>query len=66
MRIDDSVAKVDDEVAGGEDLDFQRRWWKFERRAPAKAERTTADRTLNQVRPNTKEQRALNDDSNFR
>jgi hypothetical protein len=29
--IDDSVAKVDDEVAVGEDLEFQRKWWKFER-----------------------------------
>jgi hypothetical protein len=26
-----SVAKVDHEVAVGEDLDFQRRWWRFER-----------------------------------
>ena len=29
--IDDSVAKVDGEVAVGEDLEFQRKWWKFER-----------------------------------
>jgi hypothetical protein len=27
----DSVAKVNDELAVGSDLDFQRRWWKFER-----------------------------------
>jgi hypothetical protein len=27
----DSVAQVDREVAVGEDLDFQRRWWRFER-----------------------------------
>jgi hypothetical protein len=29
--VEDTVAKVDDSVAVGEDLDFQRRWWKFER-----------------------------------
>jgi hypothetical protein len=29
--IDDSVAKVDGEVAVGEDIEFQRKWWKFER-----------------------------------
>ena len=29
--IADSVAKVDGEVAVGEDLEFQRKWWKFER-----------------------------------
>lgn len=29
--VEDSVPKVDHEVAVGEDLDFQRRWWKFER-----------------------------------
>ncbi len=29
--IQDSVAKVNNEVAVGEDLAFQRRWWKFER-----------------------------------
>jgi hypothetical protein len=29
--IADSVAKVDEEVAVGEDLEFQRKWWKFER-----------------------------------
>ena len=29
--IEDSVAKVDGEVAVGEDLAFQRKWWKFER-----------------------------------
>ncbi len=27
----DSVPKVNDEVAVGEDLEFQRKWWKFER-----------------------------------
>ena len=27
----DSIAKVDEEVAVGENLDFQRRWWRFER-----------------------------------
>jgi hypothetical protein len=29
--IEDSVEKVDGEVAVGEDLAFQRKWWKFER-----------------------------------
>ena len=29
--VEDSVAKVGNEVAVGEDLEFQRRWWKFER-----------------------------------
>lgn len=29
--VGDSVAKVDGAVAVGEDLDFQRRWWRFER-----------------------------------
>jgi len=29
--IEDSVAKVNDEVAVGEDLEFQRKWWKFEK-----------------------------------
>lgn len=28
--VEDSVPKVDNAVAVGEDLDFQRRWWKFE------------------------------------
>ena len=28
--VEDSIAKVNDEVAVGEDLQFQRRWWKFE------------------------------------
>ncbi len=28
--VEDSVPRVKDEVAVGEDLDFQRRWWKFE------------------------------------
>ncbi len=30
-RIDDSIAKVNDEIAVGEDLKFQRRWWRFEK-----------------------------------
>ena len=29
--VHDSVPKIDDTVAVGEDLDFQRRWWHFER-----------------------------------
>jgi len=29
--IQNSVQKVNDEVAVGSDLDFQRRWWRFER-----------------------------------
>lgn len=29
--IEDSVPKVSEEVAVGEDLQFQRRWWRFER-----------------------------------
>lgn len=29
--IEDSVSKVDDAIAVGEDLNFQRRWWRFER-----------------------------------
>ncbi len=29
--VEDSVPKVDNAIAVGEDLDFQRRWWKFER-----------------------------------
>lgn len=29
--IEDSVAKVNDELAVGSDLDFQRGWWRFER-----------------------------------
>ncbi len=29
--VGDSVPKVDNTVAVGEDLEFQRRWWKFER-----------------------------------
>lgn len=29
--VEDSVPKVDQEVAVGEDLEFQRRWWKFEK-----------------------------------
>lgn len=31
--VDDSVAKVNDEIAVGEDLDFQRKWWRFENAA---------------------------------
>lgn len=29
--VGDSVPKINDEVAVGEDLEFQRRWWRFER-----------------------------------
>lgn len=29
--VEDSVPKVDDTVAVGENLEFQRRWWRFER-----------------------------------
>ncbi len=29
--VDDSIAKVNDDIAVGEDLQFQRRWWKFEK-----------------------------------
>ena len=29
--VEDSVPKVDDTVAVGENLDFQRKWWRFER-----------------------------------
>ncbi len=29
--VEDTIGKVNDEVAVGEDLVFQRRWWKFER-----------------------------------
>lgn len=28
--VEDSVAKIDNEIAVGEDLQFQRRWWRFE------------------------------------
>jgi hypothetical protein len=28
--IEDSVAKLNDEIAVGEDLEFQRKWWRFE------------------------------------
>ena len=28
--VEDSVAKVNDEIAVGEDLEFQRKWWRFE------------------------------------
>ena len=31
--VTDSVAKINDEIAVGEDLDFQRRWWRFEHAA---------------------------------
>jgi hypothetical protein len=31
--VEDSIAKVNDEVAVGEDLDFQRKWWRFENAA---------------------------------
>ena len=30
-QIEDSVAKVNNEVAVGSDMEFQRRWWRFER-----------------------------------
>jgi hypothetical protein len=29
--VTDSVPKINDEVAVGEDLEFQRSWWRFER-----------------------------------
>jgi len=29
--VGDSVPKIDNELAVGEDLDFQRRWWRFEK-----------------------------------
>ena len=28
--VGDSIAKVNNEVAVGENLDFQRKWWRFE------------------------------------
>jgi hypothetical protein len=31
--VEDSIGKVNDEVAVGEDLDFQRKWWRFENAA---------------------------------
>jgi hypothetical protein len=31
--VEDSVAKVNDEIAVGEDLEFQRKWWRFENAA---------------------------------
>jgi hypothetical protein len=31
--VENSVAKVNDEVAVGEDLEFQRKWWRFENAA---------------------------------
>lgn len=32
-HVEDSVAKVDDDIAVGEDLEFQRKWWRFENAA---------------------------------
>jgi len=32
-RITDSIPRVDNAVAVGEDLDFQRQWWRFEKAA---------------------------------
>ena len=29
--VEDTVPKINDEIAVGEDLEFQRRWWKFEK-----------------------------------
>jgi hypothetical protein len=29
-RVEDSVPKVENEIAVGEDLEFQRKWWRFE------------------------------------
>ncbi len=29
--VQDTIAKVNDEIAVGQDLEFQRRWWRFER-----------------------------------
>jgi hypothetical protein len=29
--VEDSVARVNDEIAVGEDLQFQRKWWRFEK-----------------------------------
>jgi hypothetical protein len=31
--VEDTVSKVNEEVAVGEDLDFQRKWWRFENTA---------------------------------
>jgi hypothetical protein len=31
--VEDSVSKVNDEIAVGEDLEFQRKWWRFENAA---------------------------------
>ena len=31
--VEDSIARVNDEIAVGEDLDFQRKWWRFENAA---------------------------------
>lgn len=30
-RVQDTVPKIDGDIAVGEDLDFQRKWWRFER-----------------------------------
>jgi hypothetical protein len=30
-KIEDSIAKIDEELAVGEDLSFQRKWWSFEK-----------------------------------
>lgn len=30
LPVEDSIPKVDDKIAVGEDMDFQRAWWKFE------------------------------------
>ncbi len=30
QAVEDSVSKVEDEVSVGEDLEFQRKWWRFE------------------------------------
>ena len=32
-RVVDRIPRVDDAVSVGEDLDFQRRWWRFEKAA---------------------------------
>lgn len=29
--VEDNISKVEDDLAVGEDLEFQRRWWRFER-----------------------------------
>jgi hypothetical protein len=30
-QVEESIGKVNDELSVGEDLDFQRRWWRFEK-----------------------------------